>query len=338
MKNSKKMVVMFLTCASAPVMAQTSIQPAAGAVPSSAPQCAVTNFDEAKNAYTVKSQVAGAVNQQCFFTVMPKDPSAMGSVLPVLAEYPAPRLVEGQYIITLSGGGGGGGAGMTGGGGGGGAGALPAQHTRYLAPGIYRMTLGTGGEGGIACQTAANGGMGTEGNPTSLSEAYTGTIVAGYPRAEYWAGAPRLSPTMGARSGDGLPTTTADGQVVSDAQGGQGAPAVGGQSRGGAGGLVSSAGVAKGQDGGMLGEVAFPGTPGAGGNGFLPSGARAPLAGGGGGGAGYGHGGDGQSAVPGSRQAMAGELGAGGGGGAGGPNVCGAGGRGGDGFIAIRPA
>jgi hypothetical protein len=344
MNNSQKAVLMFLTCASVSVMAQTSgqssIQREAGPVTASAPQCAVTNFDEAKNAFTVKNPVAGAVNQQCFFTVMPKDQSAMGSVLPVLSEYPAPRLMEGQYIVTLSGGGGGGGAGHSGGGGGGGAGALPAQVTRYLAPGIYRMTLGTGGEGGIACQTAANGGSGGQGNPTSLSEAYTGNIVAGFPRAEYWAGAPSVSPTMGARSGDAqaVSTTTPDGRVISSAPGGQGAAGVGGQSSGGAGGLVTSANVAKGQDGGTLGQVAFPGTPGEGGNGFIASGARAPLAGGGGGGAGYGHGGDGQSAVPGSKQAMAGELGAGGGAGAGGTNMCGAGAPGGHGFIALRPA
>jgi hypothetical protein len=88
----------------------------------------------------------------------------------------------------------------------------------------------------------------------------------------------------------------------------------------------------------MLEEIGFPGLPGKGGDGFLPSGAKVALAGGGGGGAGYGHGGDGQPAFPsGHVAAQAGELGGGGGGGAGGPALCGDGAPGGHGFIAIKP-
>jgi outer membrane protein OmpA-like peptidoglycan-associated protein len=96
---------------------------------------------------------------------------------------PGSYLVEGKYTIDLVGGGGGGGGGsqMQGGGGGGGAGAAPSRTAQYLAPGVYKLTMGTGGEGG-----AAGGGRTGDGNPSSLTNAHTGELIAGFAGADAW--------------------------------------------------------------------------------------------------------------------------------------------------------
>jgi len=166
--KSGKFVMALLTCATGSVFAQDS------------PQCESANFDQGRNIFTVVNAASGAVNQQCFLTVQPS--GAAG------------RYTEGNYEIVLSGGGGGGGGGGTGddrssgGGGQGGAGAVPARTNTYLKPGVYRLTMGTGGQGGYAAGSESRGGNAGNGNPTGMSEAYSGQTIAGFPRAEQWVG------------------------------------------------------------------------------------------------------------------------------------------------------
>ncbi len=156
---------------------------AATAVPAFAqsPQCVPANFDQARNIFTVMNPTADAVNQQCFLTV-----HARGAMPDQSRQYPA--FVEGSYVIELSGGGGGGGGGASaskdrsGGGGGGGASAARSRSVQYLAPGVYKLTLGTGGEGG-----RHDGGRTESGNPTSLTNANTGQLIAGFQGADVWA-------------------------------------------------------------------------------------------------------------------------------------------------------
>ena len=162
-----KYVMALLTCATTSVFAQDS------------PQCEAANFDQGRNIFTVVHPASGAVNQQCFLTVHPAGTAG--------------RYTEGNYEILLSGGGGGGGGGGTGddrssgGGGQGGAGAIPARTNTYLKPGVYRLTMGTGGQGGYAGSESQGGNAGN-GNPTGIAEAYSGQTIAGFPRAEQWAG------------------------------------------------------------------------------------------------------------------------------------------------------
>jgi len=165
--KSGKFALALLTCATTSVFAQDS------------PQCGPANFDQGRDIFTVVNPASGAVNQQCFLTVQPS--GAAG------------RYTEGNYEILVSGGGGGGGGGAgddrsAGGGGQGGAGAVPARSTRYLKPGVYRLTMGTGGQGGPASARQGHGGNAADGNPTGIAEAYTGETIAGFPRAEQWAG------------------------------------------------------------------------------------------------------------------------------------------------------
>ena len=167
--KSGKFVLALLTCATSSVFAQDS-----------SPQCGFTNFDQARGMFTVVNPAPGALNQQCFLTIHPA--SAPGS---------APgRFTEGSYEILLSGGGGGGAANdkKSGDGGQGGAGALPSRTTRQLSPGVYRLTIGTGGQGGGASGSSGAGGNAGHGNPTGVVEAYSGQTIAGFPRAEMWAG------------------------------------------------------------------------------------------------------------------------------------------------------
>jgi hypothetical protein len=180
--KTAKLTLMFLACAAASTaFAQNTTDS----------RCGTTNFDRNQNLFTITNPTPGTVNQQCFFTVVPKA-SWRGGV-PDLA---SSQLVEGNYEVVLSGGGGAGGGGIPGsdadrdhtknspgGGGNGGSGAVPVTAVRYLKPGVYRMTIGAGGQGG-----ASNGGHGGNGAPTSLSNAYTGETVAGFPRAESWDG------------------------------------------------------------------------------------------------------------------------------------------------------
>jgi hypothetical protein len=166
--KSGKLVMALLTCATTSVFAQDS------------PQCEFANLDRSRDIFTVVNPASGAVNQQCFLSVQPS--GAAG------------RYTEGNYEILLSGGGGGGGGGGAGNdsasgvGGQGGAGAIPARTNTYLKPGVYRLTMGTGGLGGGASGSQGAGGNAADGNPTGIVEAYTGQTIAGYPRAEQWAG------------------------------------------------------------------------------------------------------------------------------------------------------
>ena len=167
--KSGKFALALLTCATTSVFAQDS------------PQCGPANFDQGRDIFTVVNPASGAVNQQCFLTVQPSGTAG--------------RYTEGNYEILLSGGGGGGGGGgssnddrSSGGGGQGGAGAVPARTSTYLKPGVYRLTMGTGGLGGGASGSSGSGGNAANGNPTGISEASTGQTIAGFPRAEQWAG------------------------------------------------------------------------------------------------------------------------------------------------------
>lgn len=317
--KTAKFTLMFLACTAAiPAFAQNT--------PDS--YCGVTNYDRARNMFTIVNPAPGTVNQQCFITVVPKD-SWPGGV----PDLTTSQLVEGNYELTLSGGGGGGGGGTTrAGGGGGGAGAIPFTTVRYLKPGVYRLTIGSGGQGG-----APNGGKARNGAPTSLSDAYTGDTVAGFSRAEYWNGtypwnyAEASGSTRGSTQVSGFVGTESDPRA--DGSGGRG---VGDQASGGSGGRVNF--NPKGQDGGRLMNVAYSGMPGKGGNDLAGRRFRHEVAGGGGGGAGYGNGGNGDSSAEDGKMktgAMSGELGGGGGGGAGGEGVSDPGAQGGNGFIKL---
>ena len=190
MKTSK-FALAFLTCATSSVFAQGS------------PQCEVTNFDQSRGIFTVINPAPGALNQQCFLTVHP-------------ASAPAGRFVEGQYEILLSGGGGGGASEdksrKPAGGGQGGAGAAPARTVQNLSPGVYRLTMGTGGQGGFAAVGANPGANAGHGNPTGVAEAYSGQTIAGFPRAEMWAGHSADSYTVAA-GGRRIPTQSTSSAV-----------------------------------------------------------------------------------------------------------------------------
>jgi outer membrane protein OmpA-like peptidoglycan-associated protein len=190
--------------------------------------------------------------------------------------------VEGTYVIELSGGGGGGGGGGAGtskdqgGGGGGGAGAAPSRTVQYLSPGVYKLTIGTGGEGG-----SAGGGRTEAGNPTSLTKADTGQLIAGFAGADVWA-----QRTQTAGSGRG---------GVAAAGGSSGGS--GGNSGGGSG-LRSEQAA---QAGGALQTPGYSGTPGQAGvesgrSVKTDAGRVVQATAGGGGGAGVGSGGSAESA------------------------------------------
>ena len=167
MKTAKR-TLMFLACAAAiPVFAQNS----------SDSRCGLTNYDKDRNMFTIVHPIPGAVNEQCFITVVPKEMWHGGMPDPASSKF-----VEGNYRITLSGGGAGGGGGTHYGGGGGGGGAIPITVVRYLKPGIYRLTIGAGGQGGAPKSDGAVGA------PTSLADAVSGRTVAGYAGADTWNG------------------------------------------------------------------------------------------------------------------------------------------------------
>ncbi len=269
MKNEIRMALLCLAAASAPAFAQ-----------SASPQCGYSNYDGTLNAFTVVNPVVGAVNQQCFVTV-----HASGSAPDKSGQYAAPTLFEGTYAIELVGGGGGGGGGASKdqGGGGGGAGAVPSQTVQYLSPGVYKLTLGTGGEGG-----AANGGRTGDGNPTSLTNAATGQLIAGFAGADTW---------------------TQHSQAAGDGHGGV---AAAGGSSGGSGGDSGSRSEEKAQAGGAAQTGGYSGMPGlAGGesgrSAKTDAGNVIQANAGGGGGASIGSGGTGESA----KQTAATEAGAG---------------------------
>lgn len=172
MKNEIRLALLCLAAAAVPAFAQNAL-----------PDCGSGNFDPSHDFFTVVNPAAGAVNQQCLLTV-----HSSGSLRDQSRQSPAPYLVEGNYTIALSGGGGGGGGGASrdkeghaGGSGGGGASAVQSQTVQYLSPGVYKLTIGTGGEGG-----RADGGRTEDGNPTSVTYANTGQLVAGFPGADVW--------------------------------------------------------------------------------------------------------------------------------------------------------
>ena len=253
---------------------------AAPAFAQDVPQCAAY-FNNTQQFFTAAGAPEGALNRQCFLTVMPANGPQSVRDFPQLSAYPGPVLTEGTYEITLSGGGGGGGGGGMLASGGGGAGAVPYKTQQYLAPGVYKLTLGTGGRGGE--QGFVVGGTGEDGAPTSMTKAYTNETVAGFRGADTWAG--RNNSYMVA-SNRPIPAPRADG-IIAD---GQGARGVMGLGNGGDGGILPDRNRAErpAQDGGPMIVAGIPtGQPGRGGM----------RDGGGGGGAGYGDGGNGKSAV-----------------------------------------
>jgi len=275
MRNEIRLALLCLAAASAPALAQ-----------SNSPMCGTTNFDRTQSAFTIVNPAAGAVNQQCFIVVYPA-----GAVPPEAQQYPGSYLPEGKYAIDLVGGGGGGGGGGTHmqGGGGGGAGAAPSRTVQYLAPGVYKLTIGTGGAGG-----SASGGATGAGNPTSLTNAYTGQLIAGFAGADTW---------------------TPQSQISGGGAGG--APAAGG-SRGGSGGDSGSMAEAPAQAGGASQTPGYAGVAGQAGRESASSAQADKNAGrpvqadaGGGGGASIGSGGTGGSERTGSAAQAGGKGGPG---------------------------
>jgi hypothetical protein len=111
MKSEIRMALLVLASTSAPAFAQDT------------PQCA-SFYDNGQQFFTAAGAPDGAINRQCFLTVMPKDGPNSSADFPRLSQYPQPQLTEGTYEITLAGGGGGGGGGGFLASGGGGAGAV----------------------------------------------------------------------------------------------------------------------------------------------------------------------------------------------------------------------
>jgi len=297
MKSEIRMALLVLASASAPA-----------AFAQDTPQCA-TFFDNSQQFFTAAGAPDGAINRQCFLTVMPKDGPSSVADFPNLAQYPQPQIMEGTYEIILAGGGGGGGGGGMLASGGGGAGAVPYKTQTYLSPGVYKLTIGTGGRGGPGGFVV--GGNGEDGAPTSITKAYSNEVVAGYRGADTWARAPQSQGYMVA-SARGLPPPGPNG-IIAD---GQGARGVNGMGSGGDGGILpvrDEYGHRRierpAQDGAPMPLADIPtGQPGRGG----------PRDGGGGGGASYGNGGDGKTIV-----ASAGDFQSGM--------------KGGDGFVKLTP-
>lgn len=219
MKNEIRLALLCMATAAVPAFAQNA-----------SPLCGSTNFDQTQNVFTIMNPAAGAPNQQCFITVYPS-----GAMPSEAWQSPASYLVEGTYVVELVGGGGGGGGGASNdqGGGGGGAGAAPSRTSQYLSPGVYRLTIGTGGEGG-----AADGGWAGDGNPTSLSNAHTGQLIAGFAGAEFWT------------------------QKYQMPGSGSGGVASAGGSSGGSGGDSGPRSEEAAQSGGMLRTAGYSGMPG----------------------------------------------------------------------------
>ena len=300
MKNQFRLALLCLAVTSAPAFAQNLVAP-----------CGPANFDQSRNVFTAVNPAPDSVNQQCLLTIYPR-----GTASDQTRQYPAFYPTEGSYIIELSGGGGGGGGGAAKdqGGGGGGAGAAPSRSVQYLNPGVYKLTIGTGGDGG-----SANGGLTEAGNPTSLTNANTGELIAGFPGADVWSQRSRAA-------------TDGSGGVAT----------LGGSSGGSGGDKVSINGVKtenSAQAGSTSQTAGYSGTAGPAGDesGRSVRTQNGPVVqsnAGGGGGASVGSGGSGQS-VDANAVAGVGGLGAGGGGGRGGLNTADSGSRGGHGFIRL---
>lgn len=299
MKNEIRLALLYMAAVAVPAFAQNA-----------APQCGTSNYDPARQLFTIVNPTSDTINQQCFVTVYPQ-----GRLPSEAQKAMTSYLAEGRYIIELSGGGGGGGGGAAKdqGGGGGGAGAAPSRTVQYLSPGVYKLTIGAGGEGG-----SANGGRTEAGNPTSLTNANTGQLIAGFEGADVWR------------------------QRTQAADDGHGGAATAGGSRGGDGG---DAGIKRedaaqaGSASATMGYAGIAGKSGAeSGRSVETDAGRVVLANaGGGGGAGVGSGGTGESASKYSTAGV-GDLGGGGGGGRGGLDIADAGGQGGHGFIRLTMA
>ena len=296
MKNEIRLALLCLAVTSAPAFAQGMV-----------PQCGPAMFDQARNAYTVMNPSASTVNQQCLLTVR-----APGTMSNEERQSPSTYVAEGTYMIELSGGGGGGGGGANRdkGGGGGGAGAAPSKTSQYLSPGVYKLTIGTGGYGGDA-----KGGRTGSGNPTSMTVASSGQLIAGFAGADTWQ---------------------QQSVAATDGRGGQATP---GGSTGGNGGDSGPRSEENAQSGGQSQTGGYAGQPGRAGTesgrGVDTTGTSITQANaGGGGGASVGSGGSGESA---NRNSAAGQgdLGGGGGGGRGGQNMADRGAAGGHGFIRL---
>jgi hypothetical protein len=198
--KTAKLTLICLACAAAlPAFAQNTTDS----------RCGATNYDRARDMYTIVRSTNNVPNQQCFITVVPKASWQGGANDPSTSQF-----IEGNYQITLAGAGGGGGAagqpgsGSRGKDGGAGSGAQDANTStvsRYLSPGIYRVTLGAGGMGGTS------GARSVEGAPSSLSNTATGETVAGFAGAENWR--PSAAGTTGgpASGGSAASGTTAAG-------------------------------------------------------------------------------------------------------------------------------
>lgn len=294
MKSEIRMALLALASVSGPALAQD------------VPQCA-SFFNNSQQFFTAAGAPDGALNRQCFLTVMPKSGPDAAADFPLLSQYPQPQIPEGTYEIILAGGGGGGGGGGMLASGGGGAGAVPLKTTQYLTPGIYKLTIGTGGRGGTPGMIV--GGNGEEGAPTSITKAYANETVAGFRGADTWARAPQSQNYMVA-SARGIPVPGPDGTIVD----GKGAPGVNGMGSGGDGGRLPDPRDGRSyerpaQDGAAMRVADIPtGQPGRGG----------PRDGGGGGGASFGDGGNGKSIAAGGGDYQSGA-------------------KGGDGFVRLRP-
>src|SRR3954453_11518612 len=94
--KSARFTLMFLACAAAmPAIAQNTTDS----------RCGQTNYDSAKDVYTIVRPTNSVPNQQCFITVVPKASWQGGANNAATSQF-----IEGNYQITLSGAGGGGGA------------------------------------------------------------------------------------------------------------------------------------------------------------------------------------------------------------------------------------
>ncbi|WP_310452094.1 hypothetical protein [Sulfuritalea sp.] len=295
----------------------TTVPPSPQLATSDLPNCFDTNYDRERGIFTMKNEVANAVNQQCLLIVHASDEAASAS-----------QLVAGRYTAYLANGGGGGAGGTlqsfagSGGGGGGGAGAMETQAPLVLSPGAYKLTLGAGGPGGTACMPRAgfSGGPGWVGSPSNMIRVATGEVVAGVPGADSYVRLKRRQNEKMAGKMDG--------------HGGSGV----GQTEGGHAAVAATATTARvpAEPGGAKLASGYTGAAGAAGS--VSAGDKLSGAGGGGGATAVGSGGGGGGESPGQTEhpPQRGTLGGGGGGGEGTSSECDPGARGGHGYIALR--
>ncbi|MDZ4252445.1 MAG: hypothetical protein U1A72_07705 [Sulfuritalea sp.] len=301
----------------------TTVPPSAHLAKSDLPNCFDTNYDRERGIFTMKNEVAGAVNQQCLLIVHASNDPASAS-----------QLVAGRYTAYLANGGGGGAGGTLqgrpridggksgGGGGGGGAGAMETQAQVVLSPGTYKLTLGAGGPGGTACMPGAGfgGGPGWVGSPSNMIRVATGALVMGTAGAESYK---RLSRSKNEKLAGKM-----------DGHGGSGA----GQTSGGDAAVAATTTTTKVAAEPGDAKLASGYTGAAGAAGSTSAGDKLSGAGGGGGATAVGSGGDGGGESRGQTESPPerGTLGGGGGGGEGSSTECDPGARGGHGYIALR--